>query len=106
MKEFFKMTRHQRMGTIVILVIIAVLLVGAVGVRQCRPRSADPLLEKDIRQFEAQVDSVMSLSNDNAARTRHVAKEDRHKTRKKNGKAKDKPSKRPAPRKMDPVPSF
>lgn len=108
MKGFFTMTRHERMGTIVILIAIALLLLGNVAVRSCGTDEVKPADVVEMSRFEAEVDSAV------AADARHKgsssSKPDSDKTHRKKGRAKKKsqPERKhvPAPHKMDPVPQF
>ena len=100
------MTRHQRMGTIAILVIVAVLLSASWMMRSCQADEIQNLPETEFREFENEVDSV--LKHDRGVKhqaKKHVGKKKResHKGRR------AKPDKKPghdAPRKLDPVPQF
>lgn len=107
MKDFFAMSRHERMGTIMILVIIVLLLAGSVAVRSCRYGEDSALMLND-KAFEASVDSILS---DTAARVepateRKTSKPSSKKRTHTNPPSKSKPRQAPAPRKMDPMPQF
>ena len=108
MKDFFTMTRHERMGAIVILVAIALLLLGSVVVRSCRADEAVPVDVVEMSSFEAEADSVVADYPRHKGSASH--KHDGDKKRRKSGPAKKKSQperkKSPAPRKMDPVPQF
>ena len=108
MKEFFNMTRHERMGTIAILVVVATLLLGTLVLKHCSPQDVDPQLEEEILKFGAEVDSAKATDNDTTVTgtSRPSAREGHQSRRKKAGKARKKPSRQPARRPIDPVPQF
>ena len=105
MKDLFTMTRHERMGTIAILVIVALLLLGSFLLPRLRSGEADPQLIEDVSRFQATVDTVRSHQAPDAAPPKSVKKTSKSGKRKA-GRSKPKPSHQPAPRKMDPVPQF
>lgn len=94
------MSRRERRGTIVILALIAVLLVSTQAVRSCGKDRAVPLQATEIKQFEADADSV-SLTVDKTEK-----KQSQHKKGKKQRKSPPKPRPEKTPRRLDPVPQF
>lgn len=100
LKESFRLSRRERRGTIVILVLIAVLLVSTLAVRSCGKDRAVPLQATEIKQFEADADSV-SLTVDKVEKKRP-----HNKKGKKQRKSPPKPRPEKTPRRLDPVPQF
>lgn len=105
MKDLFTMTRHERMGTIAILVIVAVLLLGTLLLRQFHTDSVNPQLVEDARVFEAEVDSVTARSDETVPSVQKAKKAPKSR-KKKSGSSKPEPKRHPVPRRMDPVPQF
>ena len=99
MKDLFDMTRRERQGTIVVLVIIALLMAGTVVVRQCHHESAE-LQQSAIQQFESEADSSLLIV---PSKPSEAHKSKPKKSRKRQPK-KPKPVKQP--RHIDPVPQF
>lgn len=98
------MTRHERMGTIVILVIIALLLAGTVVLRACGGNDVPATDESTLIRFEAEVDSMSSvLTISDSTKNKHPKR--KKKSRKSHSPQRDKKP-RPEPHKMDPVPRF
>lgn len=103
-KDFFDMTRHERRGTIVILVIIALSL-AAMSVLRChRPADVSPEVTNAVRQFEAEVDSS-AVEVDKPSPKKSVKPEKKHRKSKSSHPSKT-PKPKPEPRRMDPVPQF
>lgn len=100
------MTRHERMGTIAVLAIVAVLLLGSFLLNHYRATEASPQLMEEVNEFEAELDSVASLHDDAASKAEHRIKKTPKSRKKKSNKSKSKPSHHSAPPKMDPVPQF
>ena len=94
------MSRRERRGTIVILVLIAVLLVSTLAVRTCGRDRALPFQATEIEQFEADADSV-TLTIDKTEK-----KQPHRKKGKKQRKSPPKPRPEKTPRRLDPVPQF
>ena len=94
------MTRRERQGTIVVLVIIALLLAGSVVVRHCHHTSPE-LQKSSIEQFESEADSSLLMAPSNPSDTH---KSNPKKQSRKRQPKKPKPSKQP--RHIDPVPQF
>lgn len=99
-KQYFEMTRRQRFGTIVVLIVIAVLLVMTVVVRSCRIDGVDPVPLSELQQFEAQVDSAAVTTSDSKPVSKPKSRSKRHTK----PARKAKPSHQP--RRLDPVPEF
>jgi len=99
--DFFAMSRHERRGMIALLVLIALLLAGTVGMRYCSRDNDATLQSAAVEQFAAQADSA-------AVTVRHH-RHDRKaspSTRKHKRPRDKKPKPKPAPRRLDPVPQF
>lgn len=109
-KDFFTMTRNERRGTIVVLVLIALLLAGSVIMRSCH-RDV-PVVEAqsaDLERFDAETDTAQAPAAapyPKASRrdSSHRSPHHRHGKKPKSG-GRPKPAK-PAPQRMDPVPQF
>jgi len=102
MRDFFDMTRHERRGTIVLLVIIAVILLSTLAVRSCKTDVPTDAHEAALIQFESEIDSARV--DDTTAvpqRPRHA----KRKVRKKKQPTRSSGTS-PQPRRVDPVPSF
>ena len=98
-KEFFEMKRHERRGSIMVLVLIAALLVATFVVRNCRG-TEQPVPVVDIRQFEAEADSAtLTVPKPAHKQPAPARKKRRH-------KAPKPPKPAPAPRRLDPVPQI
>ena len=100
-KDFFEMTRHERRGAIMVLVIIAALLVATFAVRNCH-ETVPPVTSVDIRQFEAEADSsnlIPPATPPKPEKSVTPKKKRRHATPKS-------PKPAPAPRRLDPVPQI
>ena len=101
MKELFDMTRHERRGSIVVLVLIALLL-ALTCVLKCN-RGTTQLIQNEaveMRQFEAEVDSTTVETPKQAPDKPASPKKKRH-------RATPKPPKSsPEPRRLDPVPQI
>lgn len=106
-KDFFTMTRNERRGTIVVLVLIALLLVGSMAARSCRQEV--PVVEAqsdDLERFDTETDTLSSPAAGFRKTMRDSTRRSHHRHGKKH-KSNDKPkSAKPAPRRMDPVPQF
>lgn len=101
-KDFFDMTRHERRGAIVILVIIALVLAVTFVMRCHRPDDVPPASTNAVRQFEAEVDSsAVEVYKPSPKKTVKPEKKGR---KSKSPKPTNKP--KPEPRRMDPVPQF
>ena len=107
----WSMTRHERRGAIVILVVIALALAATLLVRSCRTDVVPAGIE--VQRFQVEADSsaaVLERQQAPAKRKNKPSDTLKHKTRRKSGgKRGRKPSgtKPPvAPRPVDPVPQF
>ena len=97
------MSRQERRGTIVILALIALLLIGTLVVRSCgEDRSEDIVEHNEIEQFEAATDSV-TVTVDKPLKKKnqqHAKRTKKHRSTPKKSRPEDKP------RRLDPVPQF
>lgn len=103
LKESFQMSRRERRGTIVILALIALLLIGTLIVRSCAKSQPISFVEPDeIEQFEAAADSV-TVTVDRPVKKkkeRHTKQTKQRRSTPKKSHPEDKP------RRLDPVPQF
>lgn len=108
MKELFSMTRHERIGTIVILVAIALLLAGTVAVRSCQAHQEIPADVAGVNDFELEADSAMAAFKSHEGQTTRKRDKAKKPHKPRSAKKKNKPHSKPdpAPHKMDPVPQF
>jgi len=101
------MTRSERRGTIVVLVLIALMLAGTVAVRSCRTVEPAVLEQQavEMEHFDAETDSVPMPA---VKRQQHSSRDSSRRSLRPRRTRKNKPPKlaRPAPRPMDPVPQF
>lgn len=100
--KMWSMTRHERRGTIVILVLIALLLGATVMVRSCRDDTVTTTT--DVQRFQQEVDSVAKAGKPTDAphgKPSKTTKSKRHRARKP-----ERPKTPPKPRPVDPVPQF
>lgn len=103
LKELFQMSRQERRGTIVVLALIAVLLVGTLVVRSCGKDRSGYFVEQDeIEQFEAATDSV-TVTVDKPLKKKNQQHAKRTKQRR---SAPKKSRPKDEPRRLDPVPQF
>ena len=103
LKEPFQMSRRERRGTIVVLTLIAVILVGTLVVRSCgKGQSGSFVTPDEIEQFEATADSVTITVE------KPTKKKKRQHTKRTNQRRSDPKKSRPEdkPRRLDPVPQF
>lgn len=101
-KDFFEMSKRERIGTIVVLVLLTIIMVATVLQRSCEP--SPPVIEHmdELERFETEADSavVTSVKPKGTKRTKSKsAKKGRHHAPKK-----DKQPRGPHP--IDPVPQF
>ena len=103
LKELFQMSRQERRGTIVVLALIAVLLVGTLVVRSCGKDRSGYIVEQDeIEQFEVATDSVTVT----VEKTLKKKKRQHTKRTKQRRSAPKKSRPKDEPRRLDPVPQF
>jgi|GEM_PF-1509834 len=108
--DFFAMTRRERRGTIVLLVVIAALLLATLSLRNCS--TADVEVDQTaIEQFEQQADSLRTRQErvQQRRKTKSKDKSDKKSQKRKSNskKKKEKPSRQPVePHRLDPVPQF
>lgn len=95
------MTKRERQGTIVLLVVIALLLGATWTFRHCGNQPALPVQSVEIEKFEADIDSVSVPEVKPSSASKHPSS---HKKRKPRPSKSPKPA--PAPRPVDPVPQF
>lgn len=104
-KEFFEMTRRERRGTILVLVLIVISLAGTVAVRSCRTDVSDGVHAEAMQRFEAEIDSVgKHEEKSESSRKPRAATKKKGKHRSSAKPKHDKPA--PQQRPMDPVPQF
>ncbi|MBO4803552.1 MAG: hypothetical protein J5503_03295 [Muribaculaceae bacterium] len=96
------MTRRERRGSIVVLVLIALLLAITALVRSCRTSVVIPA--EQLQSFERQTDTATVVMGDRQSASKKRTKAPVAKRKPKSKPAKSKPS--PEPRRMDPVPQF
>lgn len=100
------MTRNERRGTIVLLVIIALLLVGCVVARSCSSHDTIAVDAVEMEDFKVEADSAIKTmqtrQHSATQRTRH--ERGKSPSRKKRPHREKKQS--PPERRMDPVPQF
>jgi len=110
MSDFFTMTRHERRGTIVLIVVIAALIAGLAASRSChRGDTPSPETQQAIEQFEHHTDSLRTRQQEARQRktTRNEKKDaDKQKRQRKSKKGKKPAKSEPQPRRLDPVPQF
>lgn len=103
-KDLFAMTKRERRGTIVVLLVIAILLILSFALKRSKPSVPDDVKESEMLQFEAEVDSVRVIPNSHKAKPKPSAEKGKvHKKRKKPTRE-QKPKTRP--RNVDPLPQF
>lgn len=100
-QDFFSMTRRERQGVIVLLVLIALLLGVTWGLKYCRNQEEVPTQSVEIEKFESEIDSVATPDDKPASAPKHRSSQ---KKRKPHAPKPSKPA--PAPRPVDPVPQF
>lgn len=97
------MTRRERRGTVVVLLLIALLLVGSLSTRSCRSGEEYRLNDAEIQQFEESLDSAVVIESKHAKKR----KSDTTKRKRRHRGPSHKKSKPAAePQRMDPVPQF
>ena len=103
LKELFQMSRQERRGTIVILALIALLLIGTLVVRSCGEDRSEDFVESDeIEQFEVATDTVtVTVEKNLKKKKRQYTKRTKQR---RSGPKKSRPNDKP--RRLDPVPQF
>lgn len=100
------MTRRERMGTIVILLIVAMLLAGTLMVRSCRHDDVVLASELRIDEFEAAADSASAALSVPQVK-KHGKRDGAKKSRKSRpGGKPSRPERKTAPKPIEPVPQF
>ncbi len=100
-QDFFSMTRRERQGAIVLLLLIALLLGVSLALKNCGNKEVVPVQTIEIKKFEAEIDSV---SIPDVKPSPAHKRPSSHKKRKPRKPKPVKPT--PAPRPVDPVPQF
>ena len=103
LKELFQMSRQERRGTIVVLALIAVLLVGTLVIRSCGEDRSEDFVESDeIEQFEVATDTVTVTVEKNIKKKKrqYTKRTKQRRSAPKKSRPKDEP------RRLDPVPQF
>ena len=103
MKDLFDMTRQERRGTILLLALIAVVLVGTLCVRSCYAHGDEFQYSSAVQEFEADIDSSHVTVS---APATHKAKEKKRSAKKQHKKEPDSKRHDHSPRRLDPVPQF
>ena len=101
-RKLWQMTKRERRGTIVVLVVIALLLGMALTVRYCRD---EPVVETtELQRFRSEVDTV-AVPEKPTKSHKTTTGEKRAPKHKKQPKP-DKPKPSAPPRPIDPLPQF
>lgn len=107
--DFFTMTRRERIGTLVVTLLLAMAVGALIGVKSCvRSSSLPPEANTQIQEFKQQVEAVDSASTHH----RHHKKTSKKTSNKQKGKEHKSKSKQPnrhnnnPPRRFDDVPTF
>lgn len=100
--KLWQMTKRERRGTIVVLVVIALLLGMALTVRYCRD---EPVVETtELQRFRYEVDTVAVPEKPTKSHKTPTGK--KHAPRHKKQPKPDKPKPSAPPRPIDPLPQF
>ena len=100
-QDFFSMTRRERQGAIVLLLLIALLLGVSLAVKNCGNKETIPVQTVEIEKFESEIDSIAIPGVKPSPAHKRPSSHKKRKPRK------PKPTKpAPAPRPVDPVPQF
>lgn len=102
MKGFFKMTRRERRGTIVLLVLLALVMAGTLANRSCRDAVPEDVKTAEMLMFESEIDSSKVTVPKSQKKKRSPNK--KSKKRRTPPSSSPKPNKPPRP--IDPVPRF
>ncbi len=105
-KDMMAMTRHERVGAVVVLVLLLAAVIAHVALSH---RSVDPeqVPVQAIADWQRRCDSISAIKNDAQAPARHKSKKDSTATHKGKARKSTPKPKQPAPsRRLDPVPSF
>ena len=101
-RKLWQMTKRERRGTIVVLVVIALLLGMALTVRYCRE---EPVVETaELQRFRSEVDTVAVPEKPTKSHKTTTGKKRAPKHKKQPKRDKPKPSAPPRP--IDPLPQF
>lgn len=100
-KDIFSMTKRERQGAIVLLVLIALLLGATWGFRYCSNQEEVPMQSVEIEKFESEIDSVAIPDKIPASSPKQRSHQQKRKSR-----TPKPPKPAPAPRPVDPVPQF
>jgi len=98
--DFFKMTRRERRGTIVVLAALALVMAGSVVTRSCGNATVDAE-RLEMLEFESDVDSTAAVATKPKKNKRATGSKTR---RRRSPSTAPKPAK--PPRSIDPVPQF
>ena len=101
-KGFFKMSRRERRGTIVLLVLIALVMAGTLANRSCRDAVPKDVKTAEMLMFESEIDSSKVTVPKSQKKKRSPNK--KSKKRRTPPSSSPKPNKPPRP--IDPVPRF
>ena len=100
LKDFFDMTKRERRGTIVLLLLMGVLLLITYGMGMKKDSTAVKVNVDSLEMFERQADSTVIAAKQP---THHKTRKKKH-VRKRHADKNPKPS--GEPRRLDPVPQF
>lgn len=100
-QDFFSMTRRERQGAILLLLLIALLLGVSLALKNCGNKETIPVQTVEIEKFESEIDSIAIPGVKPSPAHKRPSSHKKRKPRK------PKPTKpAPAPRPVDPVPQF
>ena len=100
MGDFFGMTKHERMGTIILLLVIALLTIGSFAVKGCSSDEIELSQSTEIQRFESETDSLKQVVVPKKDKKPYSA------SKKRQRRHDSKPKKTPPARPVDPVPQF
>lgn len=95
------MTRRERRGTIVVLVLLALVLAGSLATRSCHDAAYEGVDKAEIQRFERDIDSSAVIVS-----KPHRDKRLKNKKTRKRRSPSSSPKPAKQPRHIDPVPQF
>lgn len=108
--QFFSMTRRERIGTLIVAVLLALAVVAVFCVKSCARNTSIPAdVTTQIQEFKQQVETTDSLSTQHKSHKKSAYKStDKHKTKEHKGKANRQKGTggSSSPRRFDDVPTF
>lgn len=102
--DFFAMSRHERVGSIGVLVLIALGMIAMQGLRACRQQESTQQPAPDKAVFEQLTDTARNPIE--ATQHSKSKKAKRHAKKRKAGKKNTSPESEPRDRELDPMPQF